>query len=389
MASRPKFPDENLLRTKLFQKELKELKNSLRYAESLLAKTKQENSQLSNMLQETDDLNKRLENDLEKEILRADSIEKELEKAKLRLNTQDKTLSQLEASLKSNSTEKSQEHENLLAELSALTLNYNTAQDEIETLNRSLSLTKNKLHQFVVSSKTEYTKTVQREIQEPDVQPNALLGLAASIPSLKSDNSKLELDNLKLFQLLSSVKQFKEFSSIAQDSNGLTFIPYESYHNKARAGDLKGEWVPGPVFKVLKQTSSYKNFTAGQVAGFVQKLNKAWQSREKNRVERLRLKHQQQVFKLKKELLVHPQSPSSEREAKVAHTPFKTPTKNVQQVMIKLQEEFIEFLCDDIEEFCERLEDNEEQVRNSQEWLVDSVVTRLNEYTNKLLEQVL
>lgn len=60
-----KLKDESYLKLQLANRELKELKKTLKTTEFQLARTKIENESLSNSMQETDDLNKVLEGSME------------------------------------------------------------------------------------------------------------------------------------------------------------------------------------------------------------------------------------------------------------------------------------------------------------------------------------
>ena len=93
---------------------------------------------------------------------------------------------------------------------------------------------------------------------------------------LKHDNSRLELDNIKLFSMLGSLKQFKDFTGMAQDSDGLTFVPFEHYKKKLKLDQTRGEWLPTEVHRILKESKTRQRFSCQEVTDLVRQLNEAW-----------------------------------------------------------------------------------------------------------------
>lgn len=377
MASHANYQDENYFKFTLACKELKELRASLRLSEQLLAKTGLENAQFSNMLQETDDLNKKLECDLEREVSRADSTESRCEQATLQINLKTSEIERLNAQLLAREREWTEERAELLKEATETTEGLLMAQEEVVSMKEAWKRTEKKLKLLVAHSNEPSTKGIEREVKDPFVFPHQLIRLVSQISVIKQENNRLVLDNTKLFSMVDSVKQLAEFATMRKDSGGLTFVTKEDYSKKLKCSDTKGEWLPTDVHRVIADVNKRKTFSKEDVNGIIYKLDKIWQEREKRRLEREKQRFRHKLFKLKRD----PETPLK--------TPFKTPSKSVQQFTFKLQEEFIEVLCERIEEFSEILAKRGEELTTSQEWLVDHVVSALNEYTKKLLERIL
>lgn len=387
MAAR--LADENFMKYQIARKEIKELKKRTKQADVQLATFKLENTQLINSLKEIGDLNVKLEKEEQSHREVAEDTEKQMDSLSNQLIGKISEIFDVKSEWKNKEQEfilESDKNKEIINKLKdSVTVSY----QETEELRNKLDKTKEKLYQIIATLQLKVTRDIEKEIDNSETYPERILERMSQVHTLESENRRLEIDNTKLFKIISGVKQLRELNELIEDSGGLSFLSVSQ--NKQKLCELKGEWVPEEISKILNRTNPKKQYTGAEVLLLFNQILKTCASREGNRLERLRIKYEKRLLLFKKRVCSSPNSPSSHRERDIpssSQSPLKSISKSTLQSITKRQEDFIESICDHLEEFCSMLERAPESMRDSQEWFVDSVIKFLNVFTSRTIELI-
>eukprot|EP00347_Sterkiella_histriomuscorum_P010297 403376845 len=310
---------------RLAQCEIDELKDSLRYAEYVLARTKEEKEQLEKQV--SDD-------------------RQTVKEAKFELQSKNQELGQAhrqtEAMLRQ--TEHAQISQNKVSEqarhkLQQLQDEINRREGEIQELSKSIqdkdshlskitvteqiNRNENKEYRDQLAKKDKLISDLQRELEQTRKTLDEVVMTRKSEGTALLEIQHYKADNERLVAMLSQTKEFENFGRLAADSVsdggvGIRFMnpdrqPEGTCHYPKKQSKLKDfykdsneceDWIPDEAFKLAHD---FRNKCASSISQslmnqLLQDLNKVWRQREKKQVQKIQNKSNKEIAFLRRQI---------------------------------------------------------------------------------------
>ena len=120
------------------------------------------------------------------------------------------------------------------------------------------------------------------------------------------ENDHLRADNARLVNLLKGTKEYYNFAEYIEDSNGVINVPIKYKNCPKHCGSIMNrdqyeDWVPSEAFKIA-QGLKVTPLTDEIINKVLLELNKVWREREKRQVDRLKAKYSLEMSDLKRQL---------------------------------------------------------------------------------------
>ena len=257
------------------------------------------------------------------------------------------------------------------------------ASEEVSESNRYRFLIRQKLSAIYLTS--QIPKKYMKEILDPDSPfPNSL-SYFSKIAKVYNENTRLHEENSHLFQKIDSPLQDIGFKELLEDSNGLKY-----FRNKGNCGKPKcssnsyyvSSWIPRPIHSALEEfKAKHDSVVASAVIELFYKLNQMWQFRENKRLERLKSKYCTEIAQLQKR--VSPDSTNSLKRTARMHTRNSSMGRireNISGEFKIASEQMIQLITDFL-----AVTKRNCNIAESDNWLVESQLTILAKFTDKIL----
>jgi hypothetical protein len=127
-----------------------------------------------------------------------------------------------------------------------------------------------------------------------------------SVSTLKVEVEQLRKDNQRLMHMLKGTREYENFGQFVDDSGGLaTRLPGAQPAHEIKEDQEQQQWVPSDAFQMANQFRSEhgNDLSPELITTLLSNLNKIWQDREKKQIQRLKTKSQEEITKLKRQLV--------------------------------------------------------------------------------------
>ena len=371
------------LKKEMRDQEVEELKKTVKFLETYIVKYSEDCQIMGEKLQKSDDICKDLENKLKNQIELTNTLYQEIEKYKNEISLNRANSMKDIEKFKGKEFEQEAVKIKLLQELEKKNDLLRMASEEVNESSRYRLSIKQKVATIFKTSKIP--KKLLQEILDPDAHLSKSLKYFSQIPKIYGENSRLQEENSHLFEKIEHQSPNNDFNELLKDSNGLKY-----FRNKGNCGKPScssnfyyvSSWIPKPIHLALEEFKAKHNpLVASAVISLFYKLNQLWQHRESNRLERLKQKYNNEIAEIQKKK--SPDNTMILKKPRRAHTRnssggrlrenITSEYKVVSEQMIKLVTEFLE------------VTERNFNVDKSVNWLIESLLTILAEFTDKIL----
>ncbi|CDW83586.1 UNKNOWN [Stylonychia lemnae] len=312
---------------RLAQGEIDELKDSLRYAEYALARTKQEKEVLERQMEEEHEETIKTKVDLkmkenERDLMarQADALAKQAEHAQM---TQTKVQSEAQKKLFQLQNEiNSRENE-----INKLSLNLREKDASLTKLvvTEKINRVENKEYRDLLQRKDQSIKQLQLELEDAKRKLDEIVMTRKSEGTALLEIHHYKADNERLIAMLSQTKEFENFGKLASDSvsDGGVGIRYMNpnpsnnsqpiCHYPKQKSNLKDfytdkneceDWIPDEAFKLAHdfRNKCASNISQSLMNQLLQDLNKVWRQREKKQIHKVQNQSNKEIAYLRRQI---------------------------------------------------------------------------------------
>jgi hypothetical protein len=357
------------------KQEILELKKTVAYLEKYLIQVSEERDKVTQQLKDsifqTEDLKEKLKQESKsKSLLNQEIIQlrQEITTLNLKIFTQQEQSSQVFQNQEKSKQLQQIEIQRLLEILRM------TNEESLEHRRHSLKLSK-KIK--ILFKSIQLPRSCTKETLDPNQGIQKTKEFILKFPKICKENLRLHEENQQLFQKIEKIEfsEAAEFKNLVQDSNGLSF-----FKNKTKCGkqtcpanqSFTSNWIPKPIYFALEDFKSKNDaVTSNAVLSIFYKLNQMWQERENKRIQRIK----QQFM--------------ARTNFSESHISMKTLKKNegkgkTKEKIAKEYKNASDQMVNVISEYVE-VNDQDSQSENTQNWLAESILRVLAEFTDKIL----
>eukprot|EP01022_Parablepharisma_sp_SALTPOND_P018457 TRINITY_DN3014_c0_g1_i1.p1 TRINITY_DN3014_c0_g1~~TRINITY_DN3014_c0_g1_i1.p1 ORF type:complete len:595 (+),score=92.45 TRINITY_DN3014_c0_g1_i1:2346-4130(+) len=294
-----RYHDEHKQMLRLAESEKEELRETLRFLEQELAKSREQNAALVERYEQLQDEVHHSHEQIARQASLSHSQLEEIERLKRELEKyrQNNEATERLRVYQDIISEKEEEIERLRERLDVIheqEVEKEQAQIKLESLGGELS------------RKDQVMDTLKAELDEANKKVEELKYKLKSEGAIMLEIEHLKADNAKLVSLLKGTKEYKKFAEYIEDSNGAVRIPTRSKTpGKKRGTEVKREsfeeWVPAEAFKVAQGFKSGSPLTDDIISKLLLDLNRIWREREKRQLDRLKTKYTSELADLRRQ----------------------------------------------------------------------------------------
>lgn len=363
--------------------ELEELSKTVKFLETYIVKYSEDCQNMGESLQKAENIIKDYENRLAGQANHQITLTEEILNLQQQLDQMRIKSEQVLKENKQKELEQELSKQKLLTELERLRNILSMSSEEILHASRSRLKTTKKIEKLFKIC--QIPKKCVLEIMDPDSSLIKSPVFFAKIARLSAENLRLQEENSHLLQKIDEPTRSSDFKDLLQDSKGLKY-----FRNKGKCGKpscssnsfFLSNWIPRPIHSALEDfNAKHDSLVASAVVNLFYKLNKIWQIRENKRIERVKNQYGCEIAQLQKR--VSPDSTNSLKKTTKMHTRNTSMGKIRESISIeyKIASENIIQL---VKEFLDKTKRNFNVVE-SDNWLVESLLTILAKFTDKVL----
>ena len=367
------------IKKEIRDQEAEELKKTVRFLETYIVKYSEDCQMMGEKLQTAEESYKELEEKLKSEMITNSELSQKIQELKNEISLVELRKKQDAEAFKKKDQESQAVKKNLEKELLRIQEILKMAAEEVSESVRNRHIIKQKLANLL--NLAQIPKKYLHEVFDSEKKLSKLSQIFGQIPKILTENSRLSEENQHLFERLEKSSPHTNFKDLVKDSNGLSYFRNKNNCGKPNcSSNLQNisDWIPKPMHSALEEfKSSHDPIIVTAVVSLFSKLNQVWQSREKNRIERMKKKFEIEIQKRKS-----PSTTPSVKKSRKSHTRnfsiekvrenIAAEYKIVTEQMIKLVTEFLE------------VTDRNFNVDKSFNWLIESLLTILAEFTDKI-----
>ena len=366
--------------------EVQELVNTVKFLETHIAKYDEDCQNMAESLKNSDKIITDLKTKLTTQTKINGALVKDAILLKKEINLLKIKAEQEKQILQARIFEQEAAKSKLSEEISAKENVIKMASEEVSESNRYRFLIQQKLSAIYLAS--QIPKENMKELLDPDSPfPNSL-SYFAKISQVYTENTYLHEENNQLLKKIVSLLQDTEFKELLKDSNVIKCFRSKGICGKPKCSSNSysaSSCIHRPMHSALEEfNAKHDSVVASAVIELFHKLNQIWQSRENKRHDRLKNKYFAEISQLQKR--VNPDNTNSLK--KITHMHNRNSSmggirENISREFKLASEQIIHRVID----FFTWTKHNFHHAE-SDNWLVESLLTILAKFTDKILSVI-
>lgn len=285
---------ERDLRLKISQAEIEELKQSLRYVEIQLARSKEQNNQLTSKIEDTKKENKKLTDQFQQQIQINHIQTQQMQEIKIKLEDANALHQELANRTQSKFYNTQSDMQKKEEEIDYLRNILQAREEDI----RGMRAHEDKLIARIeeledeVESKTSEVNILNTRLIESEKSKDDMMFSRKSDMKAKLLIDKLQEENSRLKRLLRSTQEFKDHEEFVVFTQGIKYLPKKSQKARLSKGATStstepnaANWIPAEALQLAEQ---FKKETGIDINKLISKLNMIWRDREFRQINKLK-----------------------------------------------------------------------------------------------------